>query len=348
MEQEITIINLAEKINFFFRYCWKNKLLIFIIPIAIASAGYFYAKSLKPKYMASITFMVKEDESNSGLSGIFSVLGSLGIGGGNKSKFNLDKVVALSKSENIIRKALLDTTQIDNGNVLLADYIIRKYELLDVWKKKQGLISQFDRFNRLDSFNIVENTALKSLYDLICNENGKEKLLDSKYDEDNTVFTLSVTSLSDTLSYELVNSIFKHLQDFYIFQVTHKTRLTIKNLESRITFVENKLNHKEYALARNRDNTLGIWLSEDIVPQQQLGRDVQINSVMYGELIKNLETAKFTLQNITPIFQVIDEPYYPIKEISYSSVKYASYWFLISLIVVIGTLFLKFIYKTHK
>jgi uncharacterized protein involved in exopolysaccharide biosynthesis len=43
--------------------------------------------------------------------------------------------------------------------------------------------------------------------------------------------------------------------------------------------------------------------------------------LMYGEAIKNLETAEFLLKNATPYFQVIDQPVEPLQPLGKSRFK---------------------------
>jgi uncharacterized protein involved in exopolysaccharide biosynthesis len=48
------------------------------------------------------------------------------------------------------------------------------------------------------------------------------------------------------------------------------------------------------------------------VPIQKLTIDVQASAAVYEEIIKNLEVAKITHRNNTPLIQIIDEPMYPL------------------------------------
>ncbi|MEQ6329301.1 hypothetical protein VLF92_13400, partial [Pseudomonas chengduensis] len=40
--------------------------------------------------------------------------------------------------------------------------------------------------------------------------------------------------------------------------------------------------------------------------------DVQANSAIYGEIVKNLEVSKISLRQETPLIQVIDKPVLPL------------------------------------
>ncbi|HCA43411.1 MAG: Wzz/FepE/Etk N-terminal domain-containing protein [Saprospiraceae bacterium] len=346
MEEEITIPELIDKVKDFIKFCWTKKYWIFLFAFLGAMIGGGIAYTSKPTYTATMTFMVKEDESNSALSGVASILGSLGFGG-SKTKFNLDKVVALASSENIVRKALLDTIKSDKTSSLIGNELIQKYNLIDKWKKYSGPISKFKRINNTKNFTLEEKAALKILYNLLA-KNENNSLLNCSFDKDNTIITLRVTTVSDTLSFALVNSLFEHLQDFYIFQSTQKALITVKNLEDKVSEVKAHLSKKEYAYAKKEDKSLGIWKSVERIPQQSIYRDVQLNSIMYGELVKNLETARFALDNATPVFQVIDEPYYPINVNDISLKKYVFIGLSIAMLLSLVYFFIIFQYNKER
>lgn len=331
MEEEVTIPELIDKVKNFIKFCWTKKYWILLFALLGAIIGGGIAYTSRPTYTATITFMVKEDESNSALGGVASILGSLGFGG-SKTKFNLDKVVALASSENIVRKALLDTIEIDGKPVLMGNKIIQSYNLLDIWKKQSGPISKFTNISHSKNFSIEEQSALKALYDMVVGS-GKNGMVQSSFNENNTIISIEATTISDSISYFLVKNIFQNLQNFYIFQGIQKAQITVENLERKVSRVEAKLHGEDYSLASEGDKTLGVWKNVYKVPQTKLMRNVQINSVMYGELIKNLETARFALENATPVFQKIDEPFFPIKINIKPLIKFVLYGSILGLML---------------
>jgi len=49
------------------------------------------------------------------------------------------------------------------------------------------------------------------------------------------------------------------------------------------------------------------------VPYQKRQIDVQANTAIYGEIVKNLELSKISLRQETPLIQLIDEPLLPLE-----------------------------------
>lgn len=319
-EKEMTLREMIEMVKDFVLYIWKKKFIIIPIALICGLLGFFYAKYSMPKYSAKMTFMVKEDGSGS-VGGVSSILGMLGIGS-KAGKFNLDKVVALSKSQNIIRKTLLDTVEVDGRKEILANYMVEKMGLKEGWKETPNIISQFESFSGSETFSLPESEAFKRLFNIIAGEKNKNRLFSSGFDEFNTIFTFVITSQYDTLSYLLTQGIFNNLQDFYIFQSIQQPLVTVQQLEKRVATVEGKMKKGDYSLASTKDQTIGLWKEQDAVPEKQISRDINVNTIVYGELLKNLEAARFTLQTSTPVFQVIDQPFYPITKAEKSILFY--------------------------
>lgn len=57
------------------------------------------------------------------------------------------------------------------------------------------------------------------------------------------------------------------------------------------------------------------------VPSQRKQVDVQANTAIYGELIKNLEIAKVSLRKETPLIQLIDTPTLPLEDNKITKIK---------------------------
>lgn len=322
----------------FIKFLWNIKWWIIIFSILGGVSFGLKAYLATPVYEAKITFMVKEDEGSS-FGGLVSLLGNIGMGNVSKSKFNLNKVMAIAGSQKIIIGSILDTVEINNRKDLLGNFIIEEYDLVDMWRKKNPRMKGFSRLVNGDS-SFIQNQAKKLLYNLIAGEHD-DKLFSMGYDKENTIMSLRITSKSEQVSMELVNSIYNKLSVFYIEQSIEKAQKTVDNLESKAVSLERALVGKEYGLASTIDRSLGLYRSTDAVPQQKLNRDVQINTVMYGEVIKNLEAAKFSLQNSIPIFQPIDEPYYPLKKIVPSLMMYTLVGLLLGAFITVGFFYIR-------
>lgn len=344
--REQSLKDLFEQIKEFVFYLWKKKFWLIAVSIIFGLLGFLYAYRSTPVYSATITYMVNDDGKGSD-RGVAAIVGMLGFPG-RTGKVNLDKVVALSTSQKIIKKSILDTVYVNGERMLLGNYIVNKLGLIEQWKEKEDVISEFKGFRNNDSLTIPENAAFKQLYSIIAGEKNKNRYLSSAFDEDNTILNLNITTDYDTLSYLLVKSIFKNLQDFYIFQSIEQPLVTVQELEKRVASIEGQIKKSDVSLAVKTDRAEGLWKTEDAVPQQQISRDIKVNTIVYGELLKNLEAARFTLQTTTPVFQIIDEPLYPIKESTKSIKIFTLLGFIIGGGLMIGIYYILYTIKNES
>jgi len=57
------------------------------------------------------------------------------------------------------------------------------------------------------------------------------------------------------------------------------------------------------------------------VPSQKRQIDVQANTAIYSEIVKNLEIERLTLRQETPLIQIIDSPVLPLKNDHLGKIK---------------------------
>ena len=124
---------------------------------------------------------------------------------------------------------------------------------------------------------------------------------------------LSIRLPVEDLSYQLCYSLYDQLSKFYIDKTIEKQQDTYDRLQHKVDSLRNLIHHKDYNLAGIKDSYRNTFLNEDLVPQTQVDRDIRMFSILYGEALKNLELASFTLQNKTPFIQALDLPMKPLE-----------------------------------
>ncbi|MBK9022397.1 MAG: hypothetical protein IPL69_00015 [Saprospiraceae bacterium] len=105
--------------------------------------------------------------------------------------------------------------------------------------------------------------------------------------KDNTIILLTTVtfSVSEELSLNLCNAIYRNLSKFYIDQSIEKSVKTIKSLERRLNFVNQKLNIQEYNLKANQDVSLGLWSETAKLPAEPM-KEMRDKFGLYSEIIK--------------------------------------------------------------
>jgi hypothetical protein len=104
------------------------------------------------------------------------------------------------------------------------------------------------------------------------------------------------------------------VNSFYLEAKTKKTGDNLATLGYQADSVRRVLDRSLAELAQVTEylpNPNPLFVSSQ-VPIQKLTIDVQASAAVYEEIIKNLEVAKITHRNNTPLIQIIDEPMYPL------------------------------------
>ena len=286
------------------------------------------------KFNGDLTFMVNEDEGSQ-LGGVATVLEDIGLGGAStNSEYNLDKILELMKSHRIINLTLMEKATIKGKEDYLSNHMIEIYNLDKEWRRKKKKLVGF-RFTRdsLENFNRKEHMALNYLHKKLIKGVKGPPIVNSTIAESSGIMTISVASLSEPWSVEFLNKLYIKLSAFYIDQTTKKQRLIYETVHEQTDSIRGVLKAKEYELAKFMDNNQFLVPNVAQLRKAQLERDVFVLNTMYGEAVKNEETAKFTLKNKTPFVQAIDTPVAPLKVEQKSKIK------AVVLAIILGILF---------
>jgi len=312
-EDEVTLKDLLFKIRDFFNEVLRHWLLVILITIPFVIFFIYKAISTPPTYTAKLTFMVNEDEGG-GIGGAMAILSQFGFAGGRGGgKYNMKKILDLSQSRKIIEQTLFDSLTLDGNTDLAANHLIHLYDYHEKWKENEtGLKDLTFSHNDISRFSRPENFAFLQLYRKIIGGENTIGLYGKSLNEETGIMTLNAESLSEPMTIHLLNSIYQHLGDFYIKKSVEKQENTLKVVQLKVDSIKKELARIEYTLANFRDSNRGTFTQKAKLKEQQLTRNAQILGLLYGESLKNLEIADFSLKNKTPFIQVIDEPIAPI------------------------------------
>ncbi len=300
---------LLSQVNYYWQEVWIRKWWIALSAI-VFSAILLTSAWLTPRYYpAPLTFMVNTDDGGGGMSGMMAILGEFGMGG-NRGGSNYEKIGTLAKSRKIVEQTLKTKVQYKDSVNYLGNILMDEYDL-DSEDDATDLI----RFN--DTVSISGNkdyeTTLKKVYKLLVGDQNDPGLLTYDYDDESTLITLIVLANSPELSILLAETHYLNLSDFYVSNNINKQEETFNEVSNKVDSIYGALRSAEYQLANYVDASRGITLYKNKLPRERLARKVELLYIMYGEALKNKETAQFLLNNATPYFQVIDTPIEPIQ-----------------------------------
>ena len=297
------------------------------IPVLFALLGaayklYKYATFI-PDYPARITFIVDEDEAG-GSAGIAGILGQFGLGGMRPTRYNLEKILELSKSRRVVQHTLFSKITIDGDEDYIANHILRIYDIrLSDENGNPADGPYVFTHDSLPAFNREENKMLLAVYNLTTStgEEKSNRLLSADYSEDTNIMSLTASTRDETLSIELARRMFESLSDYYIQKAIEKSQKTFTIVSTKRDSVLGELRAAEYALANFRDTHRGLLMRTDQITELRLQREVAALSAMYAEVLKNTEIADFSLRNKTPFIQTIDTPIAPLRPTSVSLLR---------------------------
>ena len=310
-EDEISLKELILKVQEFFQEVLKNWLLVVLITIPFVLYFFYQTYQTPVTYTSELSFMINDDDNELGALG--GLAQTFGLGGGSSSEFNLDKMLSLLKSRNIIQQGIFEKTKIDGQIDFFANHLIREYDFHEKWEGNENLKDFVFKNNEVDAFSRIENSALKSVYDKVAGSKTGKGMLASSVNEDTGIITLNIESTDEDLSIKLLNSLFDKLSAFYINKTIEKQKQTYEITKSKADSLLGVLNSAQSKLLKIKDTqrklTLNQYRSEELI----LERDYQTSLIVYGEAIKHKEIADYSLKSKTPFVQSIDLPIPPLK-----------------------------------
>ena len=317
LDDEITLKELILKIGEYWRELWRNWWLIGLIAVPFIAYKAFDAITTEPIYPAVLTFMVDEDEGNS-LAGMSSILGQIGLGGIRRGKYNLDKILEISKSRRVLQMALFRKSDLGSGEDYLANHLIRQFDLHKKWQDDTSGLQGF-LYTRGDvsRFNALEFAVLKKLQGLLNGNESKDGIYFTSYNEDTGIMTLRIDSPTEALSIALVDTIFSRLTVYYVEKSTEKATDTYDLMKEKTDSLAAALKAAEFSLASFVDQNQNVFSArEGTLKRTRLASNVQRLQLMHGEALKNLEFADFSLKNKTPFITLIDDAIPPIQAVA--------------------------------
>lgn len=311
-EEELTIRDIINKINYWYSYLFKKLKYIILFSIVGSILGLTFSIFKKPIYTATLTFALEEKTTDGGLTSIASQFG-LNIGSGsNGGAFAGDNIIELLKSRLLIENTLLTKVKIYGKEDYLLNRYIQFNELSKAWSESEDLglkkISYLD--NNREKFSLKQDSVLGEIQ-----KNILENYLSvSKVDKKLNLVSVKISSKDELFAKLFCENLVKNVSDFYIKTKTSKSKANISLLEFRVDSVRKELNNAMYGRAIISDQNLSLVRQKAAVPRIQQEMRVQMLSAMYGELIKNLEFSKLTLMREEPLIQVIDKPILPLEK----------------------------------
>jgi len=305
--RDISLKELISNIKSAFRILWGYKFRILIIGLLGACIGFGYAHLVnKTAYTSRLTFAIEDKGRSSALSGIASQFGmDLGGAAGGGGLFSSDNVILLLRSNRIVQEALLTPLPVYNNETLLNQYL----EIYYPKKKAKGKKLRIDPLKLRENFTRSEDSTLQKVTEHLV----KNCINVTRLDKKAAIIAIEVKTQDEKFSYWLSRLLIDEATALYLELRVGKTRQTVHILEQRVDSVRRELNNAMTQAATQNDQNQALVLMRARVPAVKKQMEIQLLTTLYGELIKNLELTKFTLEREEPVIEVIDAPAMPLK-----------------------------------
>lgn len=317
---EISIRELIIKIGKCYHYLLSKWLIIVFSGALGGSLGFFYAWSKKPLYTATTTFVFEDAKSGAGsqYAGLAALAGmSVGGGGG---LFHGDNLLELYKSRTMLQKTLLSSGVFDGKSDLLINRYIQIKKLRKVWEKSPSLAKL--------SFSIPQERytrAHDSIMTKIVGDINNNCLKVDKPDKKLGIIDVDVKSTDEQFAKIFNDRVVETVNQFYIETKTKKQNANILVLQYQADSVRRILNAAIGVTASSLDANPNINPALQVlrVPSQRKQIEVQTNTSIYAEIVKNLEMARLAARQDAPLIQLVDQAVFPLKVDKTSKIKFA-------------------------
>ena len=310
--ESFSLLNLINSIKDWLIYLLSNLKEIIIITSIFLSVVLLYNFIKSPIHYARTSFVLDSESSSNSIGDIASLASLAGINASSfidaSSLFQIDNIQELYRSNSMIKQTLLTDSDFGNERSLLIDRLANNEKIDKKWDK---LNIDFSTYNSKSNNLRVHDSILNEVVKII-----KEKyLLVDKPSRKTTILEIGFDHKDELFAKSFNENLVSIVNDFYFKTKTQKTGENLKILERQADSVKKVLDKSILFLAE-KDQSIpnpNPLTKVSLVPYQKALVDVQANGAIYQQIVTQLELAKVTHRNNTPLIQIIDKPVLPLE-----------------------------------
>ncbi|MFZ0596704.1 MAG: Wzz/FepE/Etk N-terminal domain-containing protein, partial [Flavobacterium sp.] len=318
---EISLKELLEKGKEWFYYILSKWKIILLVGLVGAALGLAYSFSKKTVYTATLSFALEDDKSG-GFGGALGLASSFGLdlGGSGGGIFTGSNLTELFKSRAMVEKTLLSPITLNGKKISLAEMYIQNNE----WHKNWDKDPKFANIEFLPNDDRKKFTRIKdSIIGVIYKNLSQGALKVGQKDKKVAILDIDVSYPDELFAKYFCEALANQVGKFYVETKSKKARLNMAILERQVDSIRRELNGAITGVAVATDNTFNLNPALNVrrAPSSRRQVDVQANTAILTELVKQSELAKVTLRKETPLIQIIDKPILPLPKERFGKVK---------------------------
>lgn len=313
-DDEISLKELIEKGKALFSYFMGYKWMIVTAGLLGGGLGFGYAHFYNVvEYESKLTFAIEEKSGGGGsLLGLASQFG-VDLGGGGGGMFTSDNLLLLFKSNRIIQGALLrPLAEVKEGS-LYNHYLATHFKESLEENKIDFLPIDLER----DKFNRTQDSLLKEV-----TLNILKIVTIAKKDKKASFIDITVKDQSELFAFWMNKLLVEEATQLYFELKVGKMRRSLTSLQNRVDSVQRILDGNMFKAASNLDQSMGLISNVPRINATKKQMEVDMLSTYFGELTRNLELTKFTLEREEPTIQLVDTPTLPLEKFGKGKAKF--------------------------
>lgn len=321
--EEVSLKELVGKVRSWYSYLISQWKIIIIFVILGSSLGIVYSTISKTIYKATLSFVLEDEKSaGGGLGSALGLASSLGLdlGGNGGSIFSGSNLTELFKSRKMVEQTLLTSVMYKDKKVSLAEMYLDINNIRDGWKGN----SKFAKIQFLpDADRSQFDRAHDSILGVLYQQLSKSGLTVGQKDKKLGIISIDLTSSNELFAKYFCEALVNQVGKFYIETKSKKARNNMSILDRQVDSIRGELNGSITGVAVANDNTFNLNPAMNVrrAPSSKRQVDVQANTAILTELVKQAELAKVTLRKETPLIQVIDRPIFPLPKERFGKLK---------------------------
>ncbi len=301
------LINSLKETFFFLLKKWLS-IGIFSLLCGVAAVVVLTLKD--QTYKANMTFVTEAGgDKVSSYAGIAAQFG-IDLSQGSNNAFEGDNILEIFKSRNLIQRTLLSPVSNINRILFIEEYI-----------KNHNLNNKNYSLDFSLAQKGIANRLVDSFLTAVTGEIIKNQLTIERKDRKVNLIILEMIDNNEIFAKRFIEVLAENTVRFYSDYKTKKTKQNVDILQRQADSLNALLTGRIVDVAASNDLNVNPLRQVARAGTQRKQVDLQINTTLYGEVLKQLEIAKIGLRKETPLIQIIDTPAYPLLKLRLGRIK---------------------------
>lgn len=314
----VSIRRFVDKAKEWLNYLFAKKITLIVTALIGASLGFIVAATSKPTYTGNLTFVLSSDNASGG--GLLALANQFGFSfSNNNNAFSGENILLLFRSKKMFQKALFKP--IPGTDELLINRIGSDESFFTKWQKEKRLANLVP-FTKADAAATgVKDSLIGEIYYYTMTHYFT---LD-KVEKDLNFFKITVVTNDEAVSQFLPSAMVSVTADFYSEIKSSVAKRNLQMLNREADSLKNELEKSLHSTLSANDQLLNInqALQSAQTTAKKDEAQTKVLQQTYQTVVQNLEVARITLQKVTPIYHIIDEPKLAMRVYKPSILTYA-------------------------